>query len=141
VRVVVDTNVLVSGLISSSSAPRRIVNAILRGDIVPLVSPVTLTELEQVLFRPKIQRYLTDAGVTVAAFLADFVKVAEVVTPRPTAASLSDPKDVGIAEVAASRPPPDLLITGDDRLRSVTGLGIPIVSPTQFVSLLRSRTE
>jgi hypothetical protein len=42
VRVVIDTNVLVSGLISRSGPPARIVNAVLRGEIVPVMSEATL---------------------------------------------------------------------------------------------------
>lgn len=140
-RVVVDTNVLVSGLISSSSAPGRIVDAILRGDIVPLVSPVTLSELHDVLRRPRIQPYLTRAGVAVATFLLDFAKVAEVVTPKPTGAQIRDPQDLGIAEVAASRPLADFLITGDDDLLTAPGVAVPTVSPAEFIRLLRSRTK
>lgn len=55
-RVVVDTNILVSGLLSSKGAPARIVDAILHGSVVPIVSEATFAELKDVLSRPKLER-------------------------------------------------------------------------------------
>ncbi|TAJ08565.1 MAG: putative toxin-antitoxin system toxin component, PIN family [Nitrospirae bacterium] len=48
-RVIVDTNIIVSGLISSSGPPAKIVNALLQGLLIPVLSPDTLAELETVL--------------------------------------------------------------------------------------------
>ena len=48
-RVIVDTNIIVSGLISSSGPPAKIVNALLQGLLIPVLSPDTLAELEAVL--------------------------------------------------------------------------------------------
>ncbi|MEK7223500.1 MAG: putative toxin-antitoxin system toxin component, PIN family [Pseudomonadota bacterium] len=53
-RVIIDTNVLVSGLISRSGPPAQIINAVLRGEIVPVMSDVTFAELEEVLHRPRL---------------------------------------------------------------------------------------
>ncbi len=54
---VVDTNVLISGLLSNNaqSPTVRIVDAMLEGRLVHLLSPALLREYRQVLLRPKIQ--------------------------------------------------------------------------------------
>jgi predicted nucleic acid-binding protein len=44
VRAIVDTNVLVSGLLSKSGAPRTIIDAIVSGRITPAFSAATLDE-------------------------------------------------------------------------------------------------
>lgn len=51
-RVILDTNVLVSGLISEIGPPARIVDAVLRGEIIPVMSPATFAELEDVFHAP-----------------------------------------------------------------------------------------
>lgn len=63
-RVIVDTNIWVSGLISDRGAPARVVDAVLKGDIVPVMSEATFAELEDVLHRPSLQVYFRRASVT-----------------------------------------------------------------------------
>jgi len=82
VRVIFDTNVLVSGLISEIGPPARIVDAVLRGEIIPVMSPATFAELEDVLYRPQLQRYFRRAGVSVFQFLTVLTQVAQLVRPR-----------------------------------------------------------
>jgi putative PIN family toxin of toxin-antitoxin system len=54
--VIVDTNVLVAGLITANaqSPTVRIVDGMLRGDVVFLLSPELLREYRSVLMRPKL---------------------------------------------------------------------------------------
>lgn len=131
-RVVVDTNVLVSGLISPSGAPARIVKTLLAGQVVPVLSEATFTELRTVLQRPRLARQFARAGASVSAFLADFAEVAEFVRPVPTPAAIRDPKDRAFLELAASRPAPDFIITGDRDFEMVRYAGVPVISPTDF---------
>ncbi|NEX23818.1 putative toxin-antitoxin system toxin component, PIN family [Thiorhodococcus mannitoliphagus] len=56
-RVVVDTNVFVSGLINPRGAPGA-VDAVIEGRITPVFSSETLAELQDVLARPRLQRFL-----------------------------------------------------------------------------------
>jgi hypothetical protein len=64
VRVIVDTNIWVSGLISDRGAPARVVDTVLKGEIVPVMSEATFAELEDVLHRPPLQAYFRRAAVT-----------------------------------------------------------------------------
>ena len=69
-RVVVDTNVFVSGLIKPQGAPGAIVDAVIEGRIPPVFSSETLAELQDVLARPRLQRFLTRAAIRPEALLA-----------------------------------------------------------------------
>lgn len=132
-RVVVDTNVIVSGLISARSATARVVDAILAGRIVPLFSQDTHAELVEVLGRPKLKRYLSKASVSRESFLADLAAIAEFVRPGPVRAQIRDSKDRPIIAVATSVPSPDFLITGDRDFEKLKIEPVRIVSPAWFV--------
>lgn len=48
-RVIIDTNILISGLISKNGAPSKIINGVLQAQLVPVCSLATLAELEDAL--------------------------------------------------------------------------------------------
>lgn len=50
---VIDTNVLVSAFLKSTSVPRIVVDYVFAGDIVPLYNEEILAEYKEVLSRPK----------------------------------------------------------------------------------------
>ena len=52
-RLVVDTNVIVSGLLNGAGFPGKLINAILRGEITVVYSEPILAEYREVLVRPK----------------------------------------------------------------------------------------
>jgi len=74
--VVIDTNVLVSALLSSDSAPAKILSLVLNGLIVPCHDHRILAEYRNVLKRPKfafpawaitdLLEYITESGLSVA---------------------------------------------------------------------------
>ena len=132
-RVIVDTNVFVSGLISENGPPARIVDAVLRGEIIPVMSPATFAELEDVLHRPELQRYFRRTGVTVFQFLTVLMQVAQLVRPRVSVAPIRDEKDRPFLELAASRPAADFLVTGDKDFETPHYEGIAVISASLFV--------
>jgi len=54
IRAVIDTNVWVAGLLSSSGPPSRVVDMVIRGIAAPVVSEAILDELDEVLHRPEL---------------------------------------------------------------------------------------
>jgi uncharacterized protein len=66
VRAVVDTNVLVSGLISAAGPPARIVDAFRRDRFDLVVSPAVLDELLEVLLRPHVGVTVREAATMIA---------------------------------------------------------------------------
>jgi putative PIN family toxin of toxin-antitoxin system len=111
-RLVIDTNVLVSGLLTQNSIPQQVYDyAIARATL--LQSQVTLSELERVLIRPKFDRYVSLERRL--RFIASLVNRAEYVDINETLEICRDPKDNSLLELAASGQPSHL-ITGDQDL-------------------------
>ncbi len=135
-RVIVDTNVLVSGLISDAGAPTRIVDAILKGDFVPIMSSATFAELEEVLYRSKLQAYFRRAGITPYHLLASLEQIAQFVKPRPSKTPIRDDKDRPFLELAATRPAPDFIITGDKDFEQDRYESVPVISASLFVEAM-----
>lgn len=52
---VIDTNVLVSAMLKENSVPRKVINAVFEGKIIPLFDDEILREYEEVISRPKFK--------------------------------------------------------------------------------------
>lgn len=129
-RYILDANTIVSPLLLPSSVPRRALDkALAQGKV--LLSPQTSAELEDVLGRPKLDRYVTESSRL--SFMVAFVHAAEIVMPSETVAVCRDPKDNMYLELALSAGA-TCLVTGDvDLLVLGSFQGIPIVNARQFV--------
>jgi putative PIN family toxin of toxin-antitoxin system len=137
VRVVLDTNILVSGLMSAHSPPAQILNAIRAGRVVAVMSAATLAELEDVLQRPAVRRYFIHATLTPTEFLADLRLHADVVSPVPSTAPLRDERDRPFLDLMATTPPPHYFVTGDKDFAAPHYSGVPVISATKFAALLK----
>lgn len=69
-RVVLDTNVLISAFISQTGAPAQIFALWRSGDLEIIVSSETLDELTRVLSYPRVTRYLRYTPEQIERFLA-----------------------------------------------------------------------
>jgi len=127
---VVDTNTLVSHLLSPRSLPSKAVQkALSSGDL--LVSEHTLEELADVLARPKFEKYLS--RVERQSFFRVLSRVAIRITILRPIRACRDPKDDKFLEVAINGRA-DAIISGDtDLLEIHPFLGIPILSPRSFI--------
>lgn len=132
-RWVVDTNLLVSHLLLPDSLPGRAVRkAVESGEI--LVSDATLSELVEVLGRSKFDKYL-DPGDR-EQFFSLFARVAVRIEVTRVVSACRDPKDDRFLEVAVNGIA-DAILTGDqDLLVLHPFLGVPILSPHQFLGLV-----
>jgi uncharacterized protein len=137
VRVVLDTNILVSGFMSFTSPPALILNALRTGQIVAVISEATLAELEAVLRRPAIRRYLTRVGIRPAEWLADFRVQADLVTPVTSTAPIRDECDRVFLNLLATSPQPCYFVTGDKDFDAPEYSGVPVISAADFVRLLK----
>jgi putative PIN family toxin of toxin-antitoxin system len=138
VRVVIDTNVLLSGLLFGG-APERIRDLWVLGRLVPLLSRETFAEFRRVLAYPKFR--LTPAEITMIVE-EELIPYAEVVEATVDASGVCrDPYDDKFLSLAASGRA-DYLITGDQDLlvlRSFNKVGIVTVS--EFSGLLHFNGE
>lgn len=127
-RVVLDTNVLVSGLAYPGSLPGRIVTAWRQGGLEVVLSHYILDELARVLPRlPRIS--MTSADIRDLAdsfmFLADMVEPADVQDE-----TLRDPADQPVlATLLAAEA--QYLVTGDKDLLALADR-YPILTPAEF---------
>ena len=80
IRVVLDTNVIVSGLLAADSLPATILDLALQGKIHAALSPSILAELDRVLRRPRFAFEPRKIG----SFLALFKSRSKLVSPKKT---------------------------------------------------------
>jgi putative PIN family toxin of toxin-antitoxin system len=130
-RVVFDANVVVSAALLPRSVPRQAFNrALAEGDI--LMSLALVTELNDVLYRDKFDRYVP-IGLRIE-FLAGFVTVAEWVEVTRPVTVCRDPKDNHILELAINGGATHV-VTGDDDLLALHPFrGVRIVPPLVFLN-------
>ncbi len=136
VRVVLDTNIFVSGLLSAVGPPARIVQAVLQRRLVPVMSSATFAELDAVVHRPKLQPAFARAGVNLANFLATIRAEAQFVVPCSTSTPLRDEHDRPFLDLMATTPPPQYFVTGDQDFEASHYSGVPVISAAKFVRLL-----
>ena len=130
-KVVVDTNVLVSGMLSRRGPPAKIVDAVSDGYLRLCFDGRILAEYRRVFAR-KNPFFNEAAG---ARLIDDIEAAGYSITAAPIATTVPDPDDKPFIEVAiAGRV--DYLITGNlkDFPEKATR-GVPVVSPREFVDL------
>ena len=66
-------------------------------------------------------------------FLAEFRELAEIIVPNPTDIPVRDENDRIFLELAATRPPVELLITGDRDFERKHYADVPVISAALFV--------
>lgn len=139
-RIVADTNTVVSGLLWGG-LPQELINAA-RAKRITLYSSVTLiAEFAEVIAREKFATRIRSAGVSAPELVADYAQLARIVSPadiRPTVTGDPDDDQVLACALAAEA---DLIVSRDKRLRNLkTYHGIPIVNATEAVKRLPQGT-
>jgi len=131
-RVVIDTNVLVSFFLRRGSTPWRVVRDVLECSEL-LVSDDTLAELEEVLRRPKFDRYVS--RTIRERFLTTLPEFATHVAIIERIEACRDPQDNKILETAVNGQA-DFLVTGDRALLAMkTFRSVAIVSPSGYLRI------
>jgi uncharacterized protein len=130
-RFVFDTNVLISAFLFSQSKPRQaLVKATVIGVIV--LSSSVLSELEEVLYRPKFDRYLTKERRQ--EFLENLTENAQFIDVTEQINECRDPKDNKYLELALSSQA-ECIVTGDDDLLVLNPWrGIEILTVQEFLA-------
>ncbi len=129
-RAVIDTSVVISAVLLPHSVPRQVFDLVMaRGRV--LISAATIVELEEVLRRPKFDKYLK---VEVREdFLASLAQEAQRVIVTEVVTECRDPKDNMFLELSLSGQA-SCLITGDRDLLALHPFrGISILTPALFL--------
>lgn len=138
---IIDTNVIVSGLIGadSNSPPARILDAMLDGDLLYLMSDDLLNEYSSVLRRPRLVRLHGRTDDEIDRLLTDLV--ANAIWREPIASGdAPDTGDDHLWALLASHPQGQL-VTGDQLLLDNPPSGASVTSPRGFVDTFLSRKE
>jgi uncharacterized protein len=134
-RVVLDTNILASGAISSTGTVSTIVDAWRIGQFQVIVSAPILDELARTFQKPYFRRYLTD---TQSSRFPKLLRKRATVSPITVSVHrvATHPEDDVILATAVSAKV-DHLVTGDSKLERVgTYQGVAILSPRRFLGRL-----
>lgn len=130
-RAVIDTNVLLSGLLWHGQ-PHMLLEHVRAGTLAMVSSPALLAELADVIGRAKFDAILVRARTSREQALAEVRQLAEVIEPPPLAAPVCrDPDDDEVLALALAAQV-DLIVTGDDDLLVLQDFErIPIITPAQ----------
>jgi putative PIN family toxin of toxin-antitoxin system len=130
-RVVLDTNALVSRILLPVSSPGRAVRKAV-DDARILISEATMSEITEVLARPKFDRYVSVADRQ--EFLRSLGRVAEQIPIVQVIRACRDPHDDKFLELAVNGEA-DLIVTGDQDLLALHPFrGIPILAPAAYLA-------
>ena len=135
-RVVLDTNVLVSALLVESSPPAQLITQWRQGRFALLTAAPQLDELMRVTRYPKIRARLNPA--LAGRLINDLREIAVVVETLPPVDISPDPYDNYLLAIASGGEA-DYLVTGDkpDLLALGHHDGTKIVSVRDFITLAR----
>ena len=141
-RLVLDTNVVVAGLLWNGP-PRRLLQAAIDGEVNLFSSAVLLDELAHTLGYAKFTKRIESFGTSIAALAAQYAALVNPVAPASVlrvAANDADDDHVIAAAVAARA---ELIVTGDRRhlLPIGTHQGIAIVTAREVVDRLDARLK
>ena len=136
-RVVFDTNVFVAAVTSREGVSARLILAARAGHFQLIASPMLLTELSEVLDRPKFRRYISleDAHL----FVEEMRKLAHLVDDSPEEDDpITDDPDDDFLVVLAEAVGADVLVSGDPHLTTLQRPGLTVMTPGSFLDALNS---
>jgi len=132
---IVDTNIIVAGLISkgAGSPPNRILDAMLGGKLIYLMSPELLREYTAVLQRPRVSRQHGLTAQEIDIILTELV--ANAIWREPVVTSgAPDPGDDHLWALLSFEPGSQL-VTGDYLLLEHPPEQASVISASHFVDL------
>lgn len=136
-KVVLDTNVLVSGLLTPFGPSGEIVRMLFSGEIVLHLDARILSEYQDVLNRPKFM-FNKDQ----IAILVDFIKnYAQFMSSSPLKNRLPDPDDEPFLEVAIAGKVKSLITGNTAHYPVPLREGIAIRSPSEFIEFYRKQSN
>jgi putative PIN family toxin of toxin-antitoxin system len=126
---VMDTNVLVSALLSPHGAPASVLRLVVNGAARMAFDERIMQEYRNVLKRPDFP--FRDAQID--ALLGYLEEVGLRVTPTPLNIRLTDPDDLPFVEVALSVKA-DCIVTGNKKhFQAAHDLGVTVFSPAELM--------
>lgn len=136
IRAVVDTNILVRALIKPEGTVGPVLHRLRNGEFEIILSEPLLTELVDVLNRPRIKDKYSLESEDIETVLALLLLRGQTVTPIERIDVCRDPRDNMVLE-AALMAEVDVIVSGDKDLLVLDSFrSIPIVEPVAFLQML-----
>ncbi len=135
-RIVADTNIVLSGLLWQGP-PRRLIDLGRERALTLCTSLTLLAELAEVIGRPKFAQRVQAAGLSAATLVQDYARLAEIVEPAllPTPVS-RDPDDDQVLACALAAEA-ELIVSGDRDLIDLAAFRhIRILTASQALGVL-----
>ena len=134
-RIVMDTNVLVSGILTPFGVCGEIVRMLTSSNLTLCVDSRILFEYEDVLRRPRFK-----IGNSMIDVLMEYIEsTSETHSTTPLSTSLPDPDDDQFLEVAVSANV-DCLVTGNPKhFPPGSRCDVTVLSPREFLNALKKR--
>ena len=138
-RVVLDTNVVLSALVFGGGQAGQLRQAWQAGAFIPLVSAVTVQELVRVLAYPKFALTRTEQDELLADFLP-YAQTVRISQPPPPVPECRDPLDVPFLQLAVAGQA-QRLVSGDKDLLALAqafhqASGCRIITMSAFIETL-----
>jgi uncharacterized protein len=131
-KVVLDTNVIVSGFLKPRSKPARILRLVLQGEVTIVCNEAILAEYTEVLARPKFELNRDKVEKIVQLIRSQGIHSPALAQPL----NLPDPHDEPFLE-AAFATGADVLVTGNIKhFPEKACKGLKVVSPAEFLQFL-----
>ena len=138
-RIAIDTNVIVSGILSRKGAPAELLNAWRERRFLMLTSSAIIAELRAVLQYPHIRKKYTLSDNEIEQTITLLEHDALLVTGEAEVAGSvpDDPKDEMVLACAVDGEA-DVIVSGDHHLKDLESFrDIPIMTARQFLDQLR----
>ena len=135
-KIIIDTNVLYSGLYSSEGASFQVLDKMYYGLVVPVISIPLVFEYEEILKRKIDSLNLTEEEIDK---LLD--NICEIGEPHKISflwrPYLNDPKDDHILELAVASKPNSIVTHNIKNFRGSEDFDVKVQSPKQFLESLK----
>ena len=136
IRAIIDTNVVVSGILTSNSPPAAIIDAWIQDKFESIISADLEKEIRGVLQRPKVRKRIKNPGDVEVVLKLIFKKSLSFKPKVGNFPSLPDLADRFLFDLAVAANA-EVIVTGDKALLEMKPVGkMQVINPREFVGKL-----
>ena len=140
IKVVLDTNVVVSAYLVPAGKPAEILLLARKGKLNIFLSREIVDEIKQTLLSPKLKKIHRNTPNQISLFIRAFSKVATVTPGKKSVDFIKDDPDDNKILACALEGRVDYIVSGDHHLTDLKSFqSISIVNPHMFLQVIRGR--